>query len=92
MRARSPKATKPVLCQCIGCGCDDLNACQDLLGDPCGWLVKSESGRIGVCTQCPATMRTWNANKRQFTPRALAAIAERRQLERLSRRRRSVGS
>lgn len=88
MRARSLTENKPPVCQCIGCGCDDGNACQDLLGDPCGWLVRSKSGRLGVCTLCPLTLRLWNAGRRQFTPRALEAMAKRRQLERLSRRRR----
>ena len=88
MRRRSPKVDTPQLCRCIGCGCDDLNACRDLLGDPCGWLVKSGSGRLGVCTLCPTALRLWNTGKRQFTQRALDAMAERRLLERLSRRRR----
>jgi hypothetical protein len=88
MRNASPKPNKSVLCQCIGCGCDDNHACPDLLGDPCGWLVQSESGRLGVCTRCPVTLRRWEAGKRHFSDRAKAAIAERRLLERASRPRR----
>jgi hypothetical protein len=91
MRAsRRPDA--PVLCQCIGCGCDDLHACADLIGDPCSWLVRSESGRLGVCTQCPVALARWKAGKRHFTERALAAIAERKLLERASRPRRILHS
>lgn len=90
MRHASKKTNRPVLCQCIGCGCDDHHACPDLLGDPCAWLVRSASGRLGVCTQCPLTLRRWNANQRHFSDRANAAIAERRLLERLSRPRRRV--
>lgn len=87
----APTSKKPPLCQCIGCGCDDSHACADLLGDPCGWLVRSKSGRLGVCTQCPLTMRAWIAGRRRFTERAKTAIAERKRLDRASRpRRRSV--
>ncbi len=77
--------SKPVLCQGIGCGCDDNHACADLLGDPCGWLVRSSSGRLGVCTHCPLTLRRWNGGKRHFSDQARAAIAQRRLLERASR-------
>jgi hypothetical protein len=81
---------RPLICQCIGCGCDDNHACQDLLGDPCGWLVKSRSGRLGVCTQCPATMRLWEAGKRNFSERAKAMVIQRNLLERASRVRRRI--
>lgn len=74
-----------VLCQCIGCGCDDNHACQDLLGDPCGWIVQSKSRRLGVCTRCPNMVPLWNARKRYFTKRAKAAIADRKLLDRLSK-------
>jgi hypothetical protein len=83
---------KPVLCQCIGCGCDDLHACQDLIGDPCGWLVRSNSGRLGVCTQCPVALARWKGGKRYFTEQAKAAIAERKLIERASRPRRRRGA
>lgn len=82
------KAKSPPLCVCIGCGCDDHHACADLLGDPCGWLVKSKTGRLGVCTRCPATLTQWNGGKRYFTERAKEAIAQRKLLERCSRPRR----
>jgi hypothetical protein len=78
----------PPLCQCIGCGCDDNHACADLIGDPCGWFIKSRSGRLGVCTECPALFGPWQRGKRYFTERARIAIAEREQLERASRPRR----
>lgn len=84
------KAKKPAVCQCIGCGCDDLHACQDLLGDPCGWLVKSQSGRLGVCTQCPATLPRFKRGRRDFSQRAKQAIADRIALERASRPRRRL--
>jgi hypothetical protein len=72
-------------CQCIGCGCDDDHACADLLGDPCAWLIQSQSGRLGVCSECPAMLAVWNSGKRYFTARAKTAIAERRLLERTMR-------
>jgi hypothetical protein len=84
------KIKKTPLCQCVGCGCDDDHACQDLLGDACRWLVKSESGRLGVCTQCPGSLGRWNANKRQFSDRAKQAIADRVILQRASRPRRTL--
>jgi hypothetical protein len=76
------------LCVCIGCGCDDLHACADLLDDPCGWIVKSGTGKHGVCTQCPATLRLWNKGQRTLTERAKAAVAQRKLLEKMSRVRR----
>jgi hypothetical protein len=88
MPSASARTKTPRLCQCIGCGCDDEHACQDLIGDPCGWLVRSTSGRLGVCTQCPALLRAWEDGKRHFTERAKSAIAERKLLDWASRRRR----
>jgi len=85
---RAPK--KPVLCQCIGCGCDDLHACEDLIGTPCGWAVRSQSGRLGVCTQCPTALVLWKRGKRYFTVRAKEAIAARKILEKASRPRRRL--
>jgi hypothetical protein len=81
-------ARKPPLCVCIGCGCDDLHACQDLIGDACGWLIQSGTGKHGVCTQCPACLPAWNKGRRTLTDRAKEAIAHRKVLERLSRPRR----
>lgn len=71
-----PPATP--LCQCIQCGCDDHHACVDLLGDPCSWLVQSDSRRLGVCSECWIALRRWRARKRHFSNRATAAIAQRR--------------
>lgn len=78
------------VCQCIGCGCDDNHACADLLGDPCGWLIKSNSGRLGVCTQCPLTFNAWRHGRRTFTPRAIEAITGRVMMERALRARRRI--
>jgi hypothetical protein len=38
------------LAVCIGCGCDDFNACK--FG--CFWMRVDYERRIGVCSNCPA--------------------------------------
>jgi hypothetical protein len=76
---------KTILCVCIGCGCDDEHACEDLLGDPCGWLKQSGTGKRGVCTQCPSYVKAWEAGERKLSARAKATIVERQLQERLSR-------
>lgn len=35
---------------CIGCGCCDTIAC----GAGCRWLATDPTGRVGVCSECPA--------------------------------------
>jgi hypothetical protein len=35
---------------CIGCECDDYNACVDLDGVPCHWVIIC--GDIGICSSC----------------------------------------
>jgi len=76
---------KTTLCVCIGCGCDDEHACEDLLGDPCGWLQQSGTRKRGVCTQCPTYVKAWMRGERKLSERAKAAVANRKLQERLSR-------
>ena len=76
---------KTILCVCIGCGCDDEHACEDVFGDPCGWIQQSGSGKRGVCTQCPTYVTAWNKGERKLSSRAKAAIDKRKLEERLSR-------
>jgi hypothetical protein len=76
---------KKILCVCVGCGCDDEHACEDLLGDACGWLCQSASRKRGVCTQCPAYVKAWTKGDRKLSARAKAAVANRALEERLSR-------
>lgn len=45
-RARVPLAV------CIGCGCDDLNACV-AGGTTCHWLHVDYARGLGVCSRCP---------------------------------------
>jgi hypothetical protein len=81
---------KQILCVCIGCGCDDQHACEDLLGDPCGWIYQSGTGKRGVCTQCPTYARPWSKGERKLSARAKAALAHRQLEERLSRPKRRL--
>jgi len=72
-------------CQCLGCGCDAAHPCADLLGDPCRWLIRSATGRLGICSQCPGHLVTnFKAGIRKFTPRAEAAIAARRMVRKIA--------
>lgn len=68
----------PKPCVCIGCGCDDLHACEDLLGDPCSWLIQSGTAKRGVCSECPTWLRRWDKGERKLSARAKAAVAERK--------------
>lgn len=64
-----------LLCHCIECGCDDMNACFDIeANDACHWLdVDREAGK-GVCSACPDAMRRWRRGQRGFAvPVDLAA-------------------
>jgi len=67
------------LCVCLGCGCDARHPCPDLLGDPCRFVVASKSGRLGICSRCPAHLVSgFRGGNRKFTARAEMAIAARR--------------
>lgn len=46
---------------CVGCGCDDLNACP--LG--CAWLRVDRKKKIGVCSECPAEVKAWDAKQKK---------------------------
>lgn len=50
---------------CIACGCDDLHACDDGLGGPCGWLVVDRKLRVGVCSSCSSALKRWKRGERQ---------------------------
>lgn len=54
------------LATCIGCGCDDLHACEDdATGGPCSWLVVDRETGLGVCSACPGDLERWNAGDRE---------------------------
>lgn len=50
---------------CIGCGCNDLQACWDEeAGQPCSWLRVDRKARLGVCSACPEVVSDWDAGDR----------------------------
>jgi hypothetical protein len=53
-----------ILASCIGCGCDDFNAC----GDGCFWLRVDYAEGKGVCSECAEFEAQWDAGDR--TPHA----------------------
>lgn len=54
-----------VVATCIGCGCDDNHACP--LG--CSWLRVDRKTKLGVCSECPAEVREWDAKRPTPAPR-----------------------
>lgn len=52
-----------VLAKCIGCGCDDLHACQTF-GEVCFWLVVDRGGGVGVCSHCSSELHRWRLGDR----------------------------
>jgi len=40
------------IAKCIYCGCDDLHACHDKLGEPCSWIEVNYDKGTGVCSHC----------------------------------------
>lgn len=46
---------------CVGCGCDDNHACP--FG--CSWLRVDRKKKVGVCSECPAEVRGWDAKQRK---------------------------
>lgn len=50
---------------CIGCGCDDFNACYDEMRDcGCHWIrVDRETGE-GVCSECQEHAEAWDRGDR----------------------------
>ncbi|UFT95024.1 hypothetical protein [Pectobacterium carotovorum] len=37
---------------CVGCGCDDNNACVNEYHEVCYWLRVNRNTGLGVCSQC----------------------------------------
>lgn len=62
---------------CIGCGCDDENACA---GD-CHWLRIDQHHQLGVCSECPEDVARFDAGDREPTPQAFEAVAVRIEAE-----------
>lgn len=56
-----------VTASCIGCGCDDWNACADeQTCAPCHWLRVDRSEGLGVCSACPELVEAWDRGDREF--------------------------
>ena len=51
---------------CIGCGCDELHACQDDLLGPCKWLRVDYKAGAGVCSECPDDVARFDAGDREI--------------------------
>lgn len=55
-----------LIATCIGCGCDDNHACRDAFDDPCYWLRVDYKAGIGVCSECPQKVDSWDAIRAEF--------------------------
>ena len=44
---------------CIGCGCDDFNACVNEYREPCSWIVVDYEKGVGVCSCCSDSLKDW---------------------------------
>jgi hypothetical protein len=52
---------------CIGCGCDDFNACEDeKTCGPCHWLAVDYAQGLGVCSACEDDLERWNKGDREM--------------------------
>jgi len=45
--------------RCIGCGCDDNNACLAFGEEPCSWISVNRARGAGICSEC--VIRMFNA-------------------------------
>ncbi|MEW6612728.1 MAG: hypothetical protein AB1409_08305 [Pseudomonadota bacterium] len=52
---------------CIGCGCDDMNACwDDEKGAPCHWERLDRQAGLGVCSTCRQLAEAWDRGDREI--------------------------
>jgi len=50
---------------CIGCGCDDHNACFDeITEDACHWIRIDRDSELGVCSTCYDHQERWDKGDR----------------------------
>lgn len=52
------------LVTCIGCGCDDFEACETANGGACHWLRIDEDRCLGVCSECPDHVARFDSGDR----------------------------
>lgn len=50
--AKGGRVQVEALTVCIGCGCTDIQACDNGLGDPCYWISVNHAKHRGVCSEC----------------------------------------
>lgn len=56
-----------VLATCIGCGCDDNNACiEETTNSPCYWMRLETAVKKGVCSNCKDHMKRWDDGDRSI--------------------------
>ena len=53
---RTDKRTTTQVASCIGCGCDDNNACLAFGEEPCHWIAVNRARGVGVCSECAIKM------------------------------------
>lgn len=66
---------------CIGCGCDDLNACDDGLLGSCAWLIVDRARGLGVCTSCVSHLARYKKGERMLSKGARNALRRRKVAE-----------
>jgi hypothetical protein len=69
------------LITCIGCGCDDLDACETPDGC-CHWLRADQSCGSGVCSRCPSHVARFDAGDRSRWFECDAALEDEERSER----------
>lgn len=65
---------------CVGCGCDDLNACMRItldpcrpIREPCHWLRVDRDDGTGVCSCCPDHLARYDAGDHSLRVRIVSA-------------------
>lgn len=58
----------PGVAVCIGCGCDDMHACEE----GCWWLRVDRDVQLGVCSSCEGDVARWDAGDRTLSESATA--------------------
>ena len=60
---------------CIGCGCDDFNACVNTVSDmPCHWNRVDRKSGLGVCSECSEHIGRWDGGDREMSEAAKKAV------------------
>ncbi len=67
-RVLTTPARLPGVAVCIGCGCDDMHACEE----GCWWLRVDREVQLGVCSSCATHVSRWDAGDRSLSEESLA--------------------